>query len=342
MNENKRVLYFDILAIIACIMVVFFHCNTIFYEFSNTVSWKISAVERCIVFSAIPVFFMLTGAKLLNYREKYSTKEYLKKRVKKTGIPFLFWNLFYIGIIIAVGNFRYKSIGAFLSAFLNSDFQSRYWFFFPLFAVYAAIPVLSLLLKAENHRKYLWYYVGISFASSWLIRPIFALLGIGYSSYLRFPLSSGFMMYAVFGYLVSTGVWKKKYRVLLYVATLLSEIFVILYTIYTSASAGQTNQYMINYEFFPSALMGASIFVFFRHLNLSHIGEKAVGILRTLAECGMGVWLTHSLVITVIQKVTGMGDESYLLRFAMPLVVYAVCVTGVWIAKKIPFVKRVV
>ena len=110
MEKSSRYLYFDLLNTLACIMVVYFHCNGIFYNYSDTVSWKISVVVRCVVYSAVPIFFMLTGAKLLNYREKYSTKEYFKKRVIRTIIPFLFWNLFYIVLDFVYGGFEFQNV----------------------------------------------------------------------------------------------------------------------------------------------------------------------------------------------------------------------------------------
>ena len=339
-NTNKKV-YFDILNTIACLMVVYFHCNGIFYEYSNTISWKISVVERCIVYSAVPIFFMLTGAKLLNYREKYSTKEYAKKRIIRTGIPFLFWNLFYVGLMFITGTFKY-SITEFVSAFINSDFQVRYWFFFPLFAIYASIPFLSVFLKLPEHRKYLWYLVGISFVISWFLKPILHLFDIDFNNYLNFPLSDGFLIFSVFGYLVSTGEWKKKYRILLYIFTFLSEIFVISYTIISSSKYGSTNQYMVNYHFFPSALFGASIFVFFRHLIIKNISEKTEKFLKILANCNMGVWLTHSLAITLVVKISGLGIDSYFIRFIAPIIIYVLCVTGTYITKKIPLLKFLV
>ena len=67
-------------------MVVFFHCNMVFYKCSDNISWKISVVERCIVYSAIPIFFMLTGAKLMEYRKRYSTEDFLKKRLKSVTV----------------------------------------------------------------------------------------------------------------------------------------------------------------------------------------------------------------------------------------------------------------
>lgn len=241
-----------------------------------------------------------------------------------------------------MGNFEYNSISKFISAFINSEFNGRYWFFFPLFAIYAAIPILSLLLKLPDHRKYLWYLVGVTFAFSWVLKPILGIFKISFNSYLNFPLSGGFILYAVFGYLVSTGEWKKKHRMILYSATFLSEIFVIAYTIISSGKLGSTNQYMVNYHFFPSALFGATVFVFFRYLNTERINEKIAKFLRTLASCNMGVWLTHSLAILLVERILGLGYESYFIRFAAPLIVYVLCVAGTYITKKIPLAKYLV
>ena len=342
MMVGKRNIYFDLLNTIACIMVVYFHCNSIFYSYSNTISWKISVIERCIVYSAVPIFFMLTGAKLLTYRDKYSTKEYFKKRIIRTGIPFIFWNLFYIALDFVFGGFEFDNVQEFISAFINSEFQNRYWFFFPLFSLYAAIPLVSLFLKIPNHRKYLWYLVTVTFTISWFMKPLLTILGISFNKYLEFPLGGGFIMYAVFGYLVATGEWHKKHRWLLYSATLISELFVIIFTIFVSAKDCETNTYILNYLYFPSALMAASIFVFFRHLNTKRIGDRVAGFFRFLSGCNMGVWLTHSIGIVLIQKITDVPNESYFLRFIAPIIIYSICVVGTYIVKKIPFVKYTV
>ena len=118
--EKKYNINFDILTILACLMVVFFHCNMLFYDYSDTLSWKTSVIERCIVYSAIPIFFMLTGAKLMEYRKRYSTKEFAKKRLLRVGIPFVFWNVFYILFNTFMGRkFVADSPKEFISMFLN-------------------------------------------------------------------------------------------------------------------------------------------------------------------------------------------------------------------------------
>lgn len=341
---------FDVLTIIACLMVVFFHCNGIVKEYSDTLSWKISVVERCIVYSAIPIFFMLTGAKLLNYRERYSTKEYAKKRLLRVGIPYLFWNVFYaLYSIFLTKEIKVESVKDFISKFINSDFQGRYWFFWPLFMIYLVIPVFSLILQAKNHRKYLWYLVGLTFAVRWVAVPVFGLLGLRYNSYGVIPVCSGYMMYVVFGYLVSTENFSKTKRYVLYISAVLSGVFAVIYTIHASSESGKTWFNLFSYDYFPSALTGAAIFVFVKNLfdrpdklSSDKKNSRLASLARKVSGACMGVWLTHSLGIIFVEYFLNLGIDSYVFRFAYPPVVFVLCVTAVLVLKKIPLLKHIV
>ena len=347
---KKYNLCYDVLTILACLMVVFFHCNSVIYNYSDTISWKISVIERCVVYSAIPIFFMLTGAKLMNYRQRYTTKEYAKKRLLRVGVPYLFWNLFYVvyGIVMPNGT-KFSGITDFISKFLNSEFQGRYWFFWPLFMVYLVIPVISLVLQAENHRKYLWYLVCLTFGFCWVLNPVMKLLGMQYNSYMIVPVCAGYMMYVLFGYLISTEQWSIRKRIILYALALISGVFAIVYTIHRSGSAGNDMLGILSYEYFPSGLTGAAIFVFLKHLfenskKLSSLKEdsKAVKLIRNVSGACMGVWLTHSLGILFVEYFFNMGINSYVFRFAYPPVVFLICVVAVLVLKKIPVLKYIV
>ena len=348
--EKKYNISFDVLTVIACLMVVFFHMNGIVYQYSDTLSWKISVAERCVVYSAVPIFFMLSGAKLMNYRSYCTTKEYALKRLARVGIPFLFWNIFYVFYqMIHPSGKTADSVKSFISMFLNSKFQERYWFFIPLFAVYAAIPVLSLLLEVKNHRKYLWYTVVASFSLSWVIQPLCTVAGIRYNASMSMPVCGGYMMYAILGYLLSTEKWSKWKRITLYILALCSGIFAVSYTIVQSAAIGKTQQYFFSYDFFPSALTGAAIFVFVKHLFDEPLkdcalqrGGKSGKFIRNVSACCMGVWLTHSLAIDVVSFLTDFPQSSYICRFVCPLFVFTACAAGTYLVKKIPVLKRIV
>ena len=90
---QKRILYFDVLNILACICVIWLHCNSVLYSYDPGAGlWRLSLFVQVICHFAVPAFFMISGANLMNYREKYSTAEFIKRRFLRTLIPLLIWS----------------------------------------------------------------------------------------------------------------------------------------------------------------------------------------------------------------------------------------------------------
>ena len=94
MNSN-RIVYCDVLKILASIAVVLIHvCSNWWYALDvKSKSWMVINIFDSLCRWAVPVFLMLSGATLMDYRKHYDTKTFLKKRVLRTVIPFLFWSI---------------------------------------------------------------------------------------------------------------------------------------------------------------------------------------------------------------------------------------------------------
>jgi len=153
-NEKKtqRVIYFDILNILACISVVFIHMNGIVHSYSQARAWKTALIFEVICFWAVPIFIMLSGATLLNYREKYDTKTFFKKRFTKILIPWIIWSL--ITYIIKNKNLNILN---FVNDFMYCKIESTYWYFPLLLFLYCIIPVLAVFTDKEEYKKYFKY-----------------------------------------------------------------------------------------------------------------------------------------------------------------------------------------
>ena len=156
LEENKnRIVYFDVLNILACISVIFLHCNGIVHTYSTMRAWKTSLIIEVICYWAVPVFIMLTGATLMKYREKYDTKTFFFTRVLKVGIPFIFWALIMIFWKSATGNLKIEkwSIKNILNIiFLNGE-EFTYYLMFIIIGIYLTLPILSILSE-KNIEKY--------------------------------------------------------------------------------------------------------------------------------------------------------------------------------------------
>ena len=88
-EKPKRYFYMDILNIIAIISVIALHCNGIVHTFSTGRWWKTSLIAEVVFYFAVPIFIMLSGANLMDYRKKYDTKTFFKKRINRVVIPMI-------------------------------------------------------------------------------------------------------------------------------------------------------------------------------------------------------------------------------------------------------------
>lgn len=182
--------YVVILNIIASLGVVYLHVNKVFWEFSYDNWWISANAIECLFYFSVPVFFMLSGCNLMDYRERYSTKEYIIKRIRKTVIPFIFWN----GIIAFICEcmIAKTSLRGALDNFLNSRYIGGiFWFFIPLFGIYMSIPFLSLIPK-DIREKNLGYFLIICFIVEIFIPNIFKFIEV--DTGLTFPIGGVFVL----------------------------------------------------------------------------------------------------------------------------------------------------
>ena len=88
-KEEKRIVYFDVLNVLACICVIGMHCNGLVHEFSDTAVWRQSLLVDVLAYWAVPAFFMISGATLMRYRTRYSTGEFLKRRLLAAPVVYM-------------------------------------------------------------------------------------------------------------------------------------------------------------------------------------------------------------------------------------------------------------
>lgn len=190
MSEKKRYAYFDYLSIAACIAVLYMHHNGLAHYYEKSAMWLISMGIECLCFWAVPVFFMISGAKLMNYRERHTTKEFIKRRIEKVVIPWLAWSAIFLFLQVIKGSVKLEEVLSIkvVSLFLNTEIIGVYWFFPALISVYLCIPVLSAISKSEDGDGILKYIVGVTFITTYCLPWLFEILRIEFNRDLMFPL----------------------------------------------------------------------------------------------------------------------------------------------------------
>lgn len=341
-QQKKRLLYIDILNILACLCVIFMHCNGIAHQYSDTAAWRQSMVIETIAYWAVPVYFMISGATLLDYRDKYLTRVFFKKRFLKTGIPFAAWTLISLAYKIQFQQMEFEpGLSSIVSLFTNTTAENVYWFFIPLFMVYLSMPVLSLL---KDYKHILLYMAGLAFLV-YSVYPVCCIVfQIPMNGSIQIPVAGEYILYVILGYLLATTDMTRKTRILFYILGLAGAGIRFGSTILGSSESAGLDQTFWGYMKFPAVFLAVGVFVAAKYGPWDKLENtpKIHRIVTTLAGTGFGVYLMHMIVFHILQDATGLSMESGWWRLVMPFVIYGICVVLVLILKKIPVLKYIV
>ena len=271
--KSKRIIYYDILNIFACICVVAMHCNGIVHEYSNSIEWKQALVVETVAYWAVPIFFMLSGAKLLTYREKYDTFTFLKKRLEHVLIPWIawciIWMLYKVLILKSIHIISLKSfIVSMYNGIFNNEFQTVYWFFIPMIMSYLCMPVISSFI---SNRSLLWYIVIVTFITYSFLPEICAIIGISYNGSLGFPMGGGYILYIILGYLLSTIQEAKFVRCIIYCLGLGSALLRYIGTYVLSIRSNNLDKTYWGYMYFTCVFLSVAVFLFFKNIKYNKI-----------------------------------------------------------------------
>lgn len=339
---KKRVVYFDWINVAACFAVVVMHVNNRFWDFSYDPLWGWSLVIESLAYPAVGIFLMLTGATLIDYRERYSTLEYAKKRLVRVVLPYVAWSLLAIVFHVMKGQLTRADLTLtnVLSWLLEGKYYGVYWFFAPLFVCYASFPVLGAVEKERRVRLFA-YMALLSFITLCLMPMVSRWTGVKWNAELNTAVSAGYLIYPLMGYVLMRVEIPRKGRFVLYALGLGGMLLRMVMTWKLSRWSGTVNYAYGTYLNFPCVLQTVAVFVFFKQCRFGH--EKANRIVQKLSAASFTVYLTHRFVIDVLDRFAlepAFIAQTWLHPVIWPFVVYALSVAVHALGRKIPVVKH--
>lgn len=344
--EKNRIIYFDVLNILAIVGVIGMHMNGIVHTNPNTRAWSTSLLVECVMYFAVPVFVMLSGSTLMGYREKYDTKTFFLKRFVKILIPLIFWAIVMFGYKIITNQmsaFNIFDIKAWVNAFFANKEESTYYFLFEILGVYLTMPLLSLLTKKE-YRKTLWFIVSLFFIFNGFLPNILKLFDIYWNEAFSIRIN-GYIIYAILWYLLSTEELCKKQKTVIYVGAIIGIIYRYLTTFILSKKAGVVVRTTWGYFSWHCILLSSAVFIFIKSLQIDKKLKNKMKIkqmLSTISSCSFGIYLIHMIIKYMINVLFNWNAYSWSYRTFGIIVVYAISFIIVYILKKIPIIRRVV
>ena len=276
----------DLLRITAAFMVVMIHVSGYFLIKTDLTLFDtyFVTVFSSLVRSAVPLFFMISGALYLNPDKDFTVK-YLINKIVRLCVIYFVWNLLYalidtLNIITLYELVKHTWKGHF-----------HMWFFEYMIGVYILIPVMKALVEYKGG-KFIPYYLVVFFLFG-IIRTTFNAIPY-YNEEIRIITSKihvefcDFCGYFMLGYYLSK--IQKNINPVLYLIVFLATVL-LHYFILTVL-----NIRLIGVDAFTLFIFieSAMLFMLFRGLNFK---IKSFNLLLLMSNATLGVYLIHPLFL---------------------------------------------
>ena len=344
-DKNKRLIYLDILNILSIFAVVAMHMNGSVHSLPLNKSWAFSLLVDTLCYFAVLIFVMISGATLMNYRQKYDTKTFFKKRLMKVLVPFLFWS-----ILMLIWRIKTNKLSlniepiSLINAILTNKEEPIYYFMFEIIGVYLTMPLISQLAD-KKYRKTLWYVVITYFILKGILSNLSTIIGISYNQALNIQIGS-YVIYAILGYLLSTEEnITSKTKIIIYTLAIIGLIFRYLLTYIISMKSGKIFNEFWGYSTWYAMLQSIAVFIFIKDLKTNkkiENNQKLCNIISTIASCSFGIYLIHIFVKYYFARIMNIPPSSMIHKTLGILVVYLLSLIIIYIMKKIKFLRKIV
>lgn len=342
--KTKRIIYFDLLKILACFGVVFIHVISEFwYQLSpNSSNFVTLTIFDSLFRFAVPIYFMVSGALFLNEKKEITIKMILTKYVPRILLIYIVWNVVYIlgtNIFLFHFSFNWKMVLEALKSTILGNGIYHLTFLTTLLGFYLCIPILRTLTKKE-HKKIIEYALIILFIFTGLSDFTLPFFGITMKYDILF---NGFTLYFLLGYYLNTFSLNKKQTLIVYSLGVIGLIITAFGTIIYSNKLGYPSEYLFNYLTPNVIFMSSAIFLLFK--NQQEIkSSKILKSINFFYRCYFGIYLIHGIVIGIMERLNffGLNLPFPLLIIFGTVVCFIISLIITYIISKIPILKKLI
>ena len=340
----KRWAFMDVLNVVAIFAVILLHVSLNIFDMKQDTAWNVALVYQCVAIFAVPIFFMVSGANLLGYRERYDTKTFFKKRALRVVLTLVIWSaVIYLLLCFCSGLFGYEprrfGLIEFAKELLTDNVISIYWFFYVIIGLYLVTPIFSLI--AAN-RRVLEYTLILAAILCFAVPAIGAFAPIGY---VIDPLAMRFFTWSLTYYLLGfylvryfdrhIPAWVLVLICVACVAAMLGATWVL------NARGGETyNNLFAAAEGLPTLIYAPALFLLFKQADGKLAASKCRPVWRQLSALSLKVYAIHLVFIWtfdthVLSGFVPNSAAALLMQFIVePLVAYAASLLVAWVVEK--------
>lgn len=289
---------------------------------------KVWYVLHQLLFTAVPLFIMATGAGFLSTGRSWGYGDMGRHIARIACCILLFGALFYAVRMLVEGN--PFGPGDLVLAIIQDNTWSHMWYLYRLLGLYFFMPLLGAFMNALKTREQA-VFAGLLLFFASVYPYVCGLIGIIPARIL--PVSGTWLFYAVAGGILGRFPVEKMRR---YRSLILAGILAGLGGVVREGM----RQTVMSEEHPFLLLLAIGLFAWMRLWRCEKESSPAMG---NLAGNMLGVYIIHPVFIHICVKVLRFNPQLCLPVLTVPLTaaaVYALSVATVWFLRRIPMVRR--
>lgn len=344
MKPKTRLFYLDFLRIVAILTVLYCHTGTGGYllhtQTDNTLKQIICIFISSFCRIGVPLFFMISGALLLNKEESF--KDLFFKRIFRFFIILIiFSTIRYIYMIPA--EYAEFDLQELIHNISTGQIYTAYWFLYSYVGFLISLPILRKMAKIMEAKDYIYLfvvYVLFSSVTGALARTFLGQINI------VVPVATDIIVYPLMGYFIAHKIPKEhnnRKTLMLFCGIgtlgLILNICVTMYDHYLFLDWSEAG--LLLFAMLPTVAVFYVTKYFFDHVNMPVALEK---IICLLGNCSFGVylleWVIKDFTGPFWQRILGLFFSGYYLNVIYIVFIMLTGITVTFILKKIPFIKK--
>lgn len=347
--EKERLIWIDLLNIVACASVLLLHCtNSEVLGFSGTpsIDWYIGLTTHSFFLWPVNVFFMISGFTLIRnislnkINNICEVKNFYNRRMKRLAIPLLGWNILYMILYFVktyVNDEEIMPAIELVKKFVMFDYNGFMWFFVPLLMIYLSMPFIAVfVITSSRSLLRLFLVIGLLMGC---IPPLDTTFSVRADLTDIYLIGSRFIYFVVAGYYVGHYEISARTRKLIYISATLNMIIMFIGTALLTLFYPEHYKYFIQYTNIPCTISAIGVFTYFRYHDWNRLTKKLrPTLLAKFSGLSLGIYLIQGAWFAVLDFFN-LCEKHILLKF---IVMYVLCCTSVYVMKQLPFVKRLV
>lgn len=336
--SNARRLDYDLMRVISMLGVVYLHSAAGVLRQLGTPLWHFSNVISSLATVAVPLFFMLSGALLLNQEQTADLKILFRKRLPKILLPLVAWSAVIVCLKYISGGPQ-AALGTLLPL-LNTPAMVPYWFLYALVPMYLISPLLKKMADglSDAHWNYLiglWLVCTIGWSTVTSLLPDGSLkTALTQHWTLNLNFIGGYLGYFLLGARLAK-LKKLPARSWLWGGSALLFVIIAIGTAWLSTATGAYDERFKSYLHLFAALLAALLFLLVRSYGQN---RRSGRVLTGLSALSFGIYLIHPPAIRFWEKAWThfMGSVTTIpLQLGFYLAILASCMLGAFVLSSI-------